>query len=101
MENGFFPESLKLAKVIPIYKSGDQEDFSNYKPISFLPVLGKAIEQVLYASLLAYIDKFDLLDENQFGFRREHKTVDALASVIQQIRLAMDLSVFGAEFLSC
>ena len=38
MENGCFPESLKVAKVLPIYKSGDQEDFANYRPISILPV---------------------------------------------------------------
>ena len=90
MESGVFPESLKVAKVIPIYKSGDQEKFSNYRPISLLPVLGKVFEQVLYTRFLSYTDKFDLLDENQFGFRRKHKTVDALACVIQQIRLAMD-----------
>ena len=90
MKHGFFPESLKVAKVIPIHKSGDQEDFSNSGPISLLPVLGKVFERVLYTRFLAYIDKFDLLDENQFGYRRKHKTVDALASVIQQIRLAMD-----------
>ena len=86
MESGVIPESLKVAKVIPIYKSGDQKNFSNYRPISLLPVLGKVFGQVLYTRFLAYIDKFDLLDENQFGFRRKHKTVD----VIQQIRLAMD-----------
>ena len=90
MGSGLFPESLKVAKVIPIYKSGNQEDFSNYRPISLLPVLGKVFEQVLYTRFLAFIEKFDLLDENQFGFRRKHKTVDALACVIQQIRVAMD-----------
>ena len=90
MESGVFPESLKVAKVIPIYKSGDQETFSNYRPISHLPVLGKVFERVLYTRFLAFIDKFGLLDEKQFGFRRKHKTVDALACVIQQIRHAID-----------
>ena len=90
MAAGLFPDSLKLAKVIPIYKDGDREDFSNYRPVSLLPVLGKVYERVIYAGFLTYIDKFSLLDENQFGFRKKHKTVDALACVIQQIRQAMD-----------
>ena len=87
---GLFPDSLKVAKVIPIYKEGDREVFSDYRPISFLPVLGKIYERVIYARFLTYIDKFSLLDENQLGFRKEHKTVGAIACVIQQIRQAMD-----------
>ena len=87
---GLFPDSLKVAKVIPIYKEGDREVFSDYRPISFLSVLGKIYERVIYARFLTYIGKFSLLDENQFGFRKEHKTVGALACVIQQIRQAMN-----------
>ena len=44
MAAGLFPDSLKLAKVIPIYKDGDREDFSNYRPVS---VLGKVYERVI------------------------------------------------------
>ena len=42
IENGIFPESLKISKVIPIYKSGAKSEVNNYRPISLLPVLSKA-----------------------------------------------------------
>ena len=53
-------------------------------------MLGKVYDRVIYARFLTYIDELDLLDENHFGFRKKHKTVDALFCVIQQIRQDMD-----------
>ena len=44
-QSGIFPEDLKLAKVIPIFKSGDQQDISNYRPISVLSFFSKVFEK--------------------------------------------------------
>ena len=58
MATELFPDSLRVSKVNPIYKEGDREDFSNYRPISLLPVLGKVYERVKYARFLTYINEF-------------------------------------------
>ena len=49
---GDFPEELKLAKVLPIYKNDDEQLIQNYRPISVLPFYSKIFEKVIYYSLL-------------------------------------------------
>ena len=57
IETGVFPDSLKLAKVIPIYKPGDKTLLSNYRPISILNSFSKIFEKVIYYHLFDFIDK--------------------------------------------
>jgi hypothetical protein len=45
---GFFPDSMKIAKVIPLYKNGDPMSISNYRPVSVLPLLSKVLERLMY-----------------------------------------------------
>ena len=43
-----FPENLKIAKVVPIYKKDDQSQINNYRPISVLPVISKIFENAMH-----------------------------------------------------
>ena len=71
---GLIPCELKSAKVIPLYKSGDRDNFINYRPISILPYFSKFIEKIVHNRLYDYFDKFNLFNESQFGFRKNHST---------------------------
>lgn len=90
MLNGVFPEKLKIAKVTPVYKSGDKSSFSNYRPISVLCVFSKIFEKVISCRLLNYIDKHNILYDKQFGFRAGHSTYMALTVLIKEITSALD-----------
>ena len=59
---GIIPLELKSAKVIPLFKSGDHNDFNNYWPISILPYFSKLIEKIVHNRLYDYFDKFNLLN---------------------------------------
>ena len=67
---GFFPNELKVAKVIPIYKKGDRSDPGNYRPISILPTLSKIYERHVASQIHNYLSAFELLHVEQSGFRQ-------------------------------
>ena len=55
LENGFFPENMKIAQVIPLFKNGDPENITNYRPISVLPCFSKVLEHIMYNRLYKYL----------------------------------------------
>jgi len=85
ISTGTMPDALKIAKVIPIYKSGAQSDLGNYRPISLLPVLSKVFEKVIYKRLYTFLNTNKILYESQYGFRSKHSTVYAVSELIEDI----------------
>ena len=80
-----YPQSLKIARVKPIYKKGDLNDLSNYRPISILPTIGKVFEKIIHDQLSTYLDLHKLLSPNQFGFRKEVSTEQANLTILEEI----------------
>ena len=74
LSTGVFPESLKIAKVIPAFKADDPTLFSNYRPISILPALSKLFEKAMYNRLINFLNLHNILYSKQFGFRNNHST---------------------------
>ena len=92
---GIFPDVLKLAKVLPVYKNkGSTTDCSNYRPISLLSNLDKVLEKLIYKRVYGYLTRLNLLYTRQFGFRRKHSTVHTLLNMCQKIADALDNKKF-------
>ena len=87
---GVFPSELKVAKVIPLYKSDDKMLINNYRPVSILPVFSKVFEKLMYSRLISFIDKYKTLYKYQFGFRAKHSTNMALILLIDKISNALN-----------
>lgn len=85
-----YPDVLKLARVIPVHKSGDKLDAGNYRAISLLPTINKIIERILYDQLVAFLEKNDLFDPHQYGFRKGRNTRDAVAMLLTTTARLMD-----------
>ena len=89
-EQGVFPDDLKTAVVSPVYKAKDPMYFNKYCPISLLSVFSKILERLMYNRLLKFIDKNNLLNEFQFGFRNNHSTFMALIVLMENLVTALD-----------
>ena len=61
INSGVVPDQMKLARVVPLFKSDDKRLFSNYRPVSVLPFFSKFLEKIAYIRLINYIDKHKLL----------------------------------------
>ena len=83
-------ERLKMVKVISIFKKGSRLVVSNYRPISLLSNLNKNFEKVVYKRIYDFIEKFDCLYTQQFGFRAKYSTTRALINITEKIRSALD-----------
>ena len=89
---------MKIARVIPIFKSDDQSLFTNYRPISVLPSFSKFFERVIYNRLMQYLMNFNILCSNQYGFRNNHSTALALIDLHDKISTAFDRGEFSVGF---
>lgn len=90
LEAGLFPDKLKVAKIIPIYKAGEVDTFTNYRPISILSSFSKIYERVMYNRLVEFTNKLEIYYCHQFGFRTNHSTNLALTHLINKIATAID-----------
>ena len=90
LTTGIFPDNLKLAKVIPLFKKGDPTSINNYRPISLLPALSKIFERVIYNQINNYFTLNNLYYEVQYGFRSKHSTELAALHIIYTITSKME-----------
>ena len=67
IQRGIVPDEMKIARVIPIFKSDDQSLFTNYRPISVLPSFSKFFEIVIYNRLMQYLMNFNILCSTASG----------------------------------
>ena len=72
LNTGTFPDNLKLAKVIPIHKKGDNKVFDNYLPISILPAISKVFEKVIFDQLYEHFNSNGLFYSSQYGFKKNN-----------------------------
>ncbi|XP_045463813.1 uncharacterized protein LOC123673371 [Harmonia axyridis] len=100
LEQGIFPEVLKFARVIPVYKNGKEDECTNYRPISILPTISKILEEILKRRLLEFLDRSRVLDQNQHGFRSGKSTMTALVALMENIVEAVDEGRL-VEVLTC
>ena len=95
LSTGEYPELLKLVKVIPIHKGGSTQDVNNYRPISLLSIFDKIIEKIMHIRLYAFLERHNILFQNQFGFRKNNSTIYALAQITEMIKVSIDSGKYG------
>ena len=89
-QTGKFPDHLKIAKITPVYKKGNNSYLSNYRPISILPSVSKVFERVMHNQLNNFFTQFKIYYKSQYGFRPKHSTELAAVEMTDRIFTSMD-----------
>lgn len=85
LEQSVFPDALKIAKVIPVYKKDNSKLLSNYRPISLLPAVSKVFEKVMCNRLHEHFLSNNLWYQSQYGYRAKHSTQYAAIEICEKI----------------
>jgi len=89
-KTGIFPDKMKQAKVIPLYKKDEDYLIKNYRPVSILPALSKVAERIMHNQLHNYFHNSNLYYNSQYGFRKHHSTELAAIELIDRITTKLD-----------
>ena len=84
--NGAFPDTWKMANIIPVHKKEEKNMVKNYRPISLLPISAKVFEKLLFNSLFAHFHDNDLFTKYQSGFMPGDSCISQLFSIVHEIQ---------------
>ena len=93
---GTFHNILKIAKVIPIFKSESRVACNNYRPTSLLSSIGKIIEKLMHKRLHNFLETQNCFYPAQFGFRLNMSINNALTSITENIQTRLDKEKYCA-----
>ena len=77
-ETGVFPDKMKIAKVVPLFKFGEENVFTNYRPLSLLLQFSRILEKIYNERMDTFLNNHDILSTSQYGFRSNMSTSHAL-----------------------
>ena len=92
---GVFPDALKIANVIPVFKNGSTQEVNNYRPISLLSFLDRMIERLMHSSLYNFLEQHKILYSRQFGFLKQKSTTHSLHDITEKIKTSIDDGKYG------
>ena len=92
IQESIWPDALKKADIVPIYKTGDSGTMSNYRPISLISNLAKLLEKIIYNRLYNFLITCQIISDRQFGFVKNRGTTDALNHISNIIYKNLDKS---------
>ena len=101
LQSGVVPNDWKLANVSAVYKGkGESDDVTNYRPISVTNCFSKIFEKIIFKYIFNYIADFDILTDNQSGFRNKDSTVNQLLIIYDEIVRNLDKGM-DVRFIFC
>ena len=81
----YFPQALKIAETVPIFKKGNRENYCNHRPISILSQFAKIFEKCLHEQFNKFFIKNELISSQQYGFQKNSSTSDAVVDIYNNL----------------
>ena len=91
ISTGVFPDKLKVAQIVPIYKKGEKNQLSNYRPIALLNNFSKIYEKIISERLISFFEKESILSTYQNGFRKKKSTIRAIYQALDRVLDSLNL----------
>ena len=102
LDSGKIPQLLKTAHIVPIHKGGSKGDAKNYRPVALTSHLIKVFEKVLRSHIITHMDKNNLFNPRQHGFRVGRSCLSQLVShfdnIIHQLEHGQNVDVVYIDF---
>ena len=88
ISQGFVPDDWKIHRMVPVFKSGDKTDVTNYRPISLLSSTSKVLESLIFQKIIDFIRP--QISLHQFGFLSNRSCLHKLLMLLYSIVSALD-----------
>ena len=85
IEQGIFLTNMKKADIVPLYKSKDKQECSNYRPISLLITLSKLLAKIMYKRVYQFLKRTGQIFPSQYGFRTSYSCENAVSELLSTI----------------
>jgi Reverse transcriptase (RNA-dependent DNA polymerase). len=93
VDEGIWPDSLKICKIFPLHKKGDLDCMENFRPIATVPVVSKLFEIIIKHRLTTYFESKHIFSDAQYGFRKNRSTLKALTALVEAIVQGFDAGI--------
>ena len=85
VSTGTYIDLMKVTEVIPIFKKGQKNKLTNYRPIPLLSQFNKIFQKLVNSRIYFYLSKFNLFSEKQFEFRKNYSTSLAISNIYDKL----------------
>ena len=93
---GMFPDKMKLAEIIPLYKGKERDEVIDYHPISLLMTISKLLEKIIYIRTCSYLECNQLLIDSQYGFQSKRSCDQAILELTGKLLQVHENSLHSA-----
>ena len=90
IQQGTVPDEWKKANVVPIDKKGSRSDPGNYRPVSLTSICCKTLEHIIYSFIFTHLNKYNILCDNQHGFRSKRSCETQLLGAVNDFAKALN-----------
>ena len=94
--SGHFPNMMKIAEIIPLYKGKEHDEVVNYRPISLLMTISKFLEKIIYIRVYSFLEEHNILYDSQYGFRSKRSCNQAITELTGRLLQAKEQSLHSA-----
>lgn len=90
LSSGELPDDWKRSRIHPIHKKGSRSDKANYRPIALTCIACKIFEHIIHSHIMRHLQKQNIIDERQHGFREGHSCETQILSILESWTKSLD-----------